>query len=411
MRDDAADVRSFVAAVMVVAALLTLTYLDLGWAGSSAAEEPTATRSAKPLAPKARISIAPMDRKREVRPDRRVVIRALGGKLTAVSVTSDSGRRLEGSYNTDRTTWTSRWSMKPATKYTAHAVAENRDHDAVNKSSTFRTLTPPSTFTAFSYAEGIAPSGSTVGVGFPLIVNFTAPISNKAAVERALDVDMSKPVEGAWHWTSDTEVVFRPKEYWPRHQKIHLKAHLAGVKAGKGLYGAKNYSVRHQVGERVIVKGSAKTHQMAVYENGKKVKRWPVSMGKGGVWKYYTTTGIHLTMGKSNPERMISPGIEKGEPGYYDELIYHAVRISSSGEFIHAMPSTVWAQGSQNVSHGCINSPPAAAEWFYNYTHPGDVVILKGTPRKLEWNNGWGYWQKSWKSWVAGSALNQSVTP
>ncbi|MQA01853.1 MAG: L,D-transpeptidase family protein [Streptosporangiales bacterium] len=411
MRDDAANARYFVAAVMVLSALLTLTYIDVGWSSGPATREVAATHTPTPTAPKARVNIEPADQTRKVRPDGRVVIRATGGRLTAVSVESKNGRELEGSYNADRTTWTSRWSMKPSMKYVANAVAANRDHEATSASSTFRTLTPPSTFTAFSYSSGIAPSGSTVGVGFPLILNFTAPITNKTAVERALDVDMSKPVEGAWHWTSDTEVVYRPKHYWPAHQKIRLKAHLAGVKAGKGLYGAKNYSARYKVGERVIVKGSAKTHHMTVYENGKKVNRWPVSMGQGGVWKYYTTSGVHLTMGKSNPERMISPGIEKGEPGYYDEVVYFAVRISNSGEYIHSMPSTVWAQGRQNVSHGCINSPPAKAEWFYNYTHPGDVVILKGTPRKLEWNNGWGYWQKSWKSWVAGSALNKPATP
>ncbi|MGH3447606.1 MAG: L,D-transpeptidase family protein, partial [Nocardioidaceae bacterium] len=47
-----------------------------------------------------------------------------------------------------------------------------------------------------------------------------------------------------------------------------------------------------------------------------------------------------------------------GAPGYYHELIYWAVRISNSGEYIHSMPSTVWAQGHVNVSHGCVNSPP-----------------------------------------------------
>lgn len=395
---------------MVVAAVLTATYIDLDSGGASAGETATKPKP-KPSAPQAKVSIEPADKTRRARPDEPIVIRATDGKLASVSVLTQKGRQVAGSFDADRRTWTSKWALKPSTEYSVAAVAENRDDEATSDRSTFRTRTPRATFEAYSSAKWIAPSGSTVGVGFPLIVDFTVPIQRKAAVERALEVKTSESVEGAWRWISDTQVVFRPKEYWPAHEKIRLVGHLAGVRAAKGVYGAKNYTARYDVGDRVILKGSAKTHHVTVFENGKKVKRWPVSMGKGGLWKYNTTTGVHLTMGKSNPEQMISPGVEKGEPGYYDELIYHAVRISNSGEFIHAMPSTVWAQGRQNVSHGCVNSPPSAAEWFYNYTHPGDVVILKGTPRKLEWNNGWGYWQLSWKEWAAGSALKKSATP
>ena len=99
-------------------------------------------------------------------------------------------------------------------------------------------------------------------------------------------------------------------------------------------------------------------------------------------------------------------GPQKGDPGYYDLMINHAVRISNSGEYVHALDN-VWAQGRQNVSHGCINSRPDQAQWFYNQVQRGDLVIITGTTRDLEWNNGWGYWQLSWPRWLAGSALRQ----
>lgn len=410
--NDAVHARRVVGALLVLAAVMVLVDVGHGW---SRAEDRgiAATSSASPSptpVPAAQVSIEPADDARKVRPDKPVVIRADGGRLTSVSVTSKKGRDLSGTFNADRTTWTSTWTMSPSARYVAKATAENSDHEATTETSAFRTLKPRETFSAT--VNAIAPGGSTVGVGFPLILDFSVPIKDKADVERALEVRMSRPVEGAWHWTSDTQIVFRPKEYWPAHQKIRLVAHLTGVRAAPGVFGDENVSKRWTVGEKVIVKASAKTKRAVVYENDEKIKSWPVSMGQGGVWKYHTTSGIHLTMGKSNPEQMISPGIEKGEPGYYDELVYWAVRISNSGEYIHSMPSTVWAQGRQNVSHGCINSPPQKAEWFYKYQHPGDVVIITGTPRKLEYNNGWGFWQKkSWKSWVAGSALNRSVTP
>lgn len=410
---NAVSVRRLVATAAALSAVMVLaTAVDYNWGSTaSAAREAAATHSAKPTppAPKATIAITPDDKSKNVRPDRHVVVRAEHGRLTDVSVTSKNGRDLTGSFNSDHTTWRSDWAMTPSAKYHATASAENRDHVTTRESATFRTLRPDATFSASM--TWIAPSGSKVGVGFPLVVDFSTPVHAKKAVERALEVKMSKPVEGAWHWTTDSQVVFRPKKYWPAHEKIRLVGHFAGVHAAKGVYGVKNLKAKYNVGDRVIVKASAKTHKLSVYENGKRVNHWPVSMGRGGQWKYYTTSGIHLTMGKSNPERMISPGIKKGEPGYYDELIYWAVRISNSGEFIHSMPSTVWAQGRQNVSHGCINSPPSKAEWFYNHEHPGDVVIVTGTPRKLEVTNGWGFWQASWKEWLAGSATGEPVNP
>jgi hypothetical protein len=105
---------------------------------------------------------------------------------------------------------------------------------------------------------------------------------------------------------------------------------------------------------------------------------------------------------------MISPHREKGEPGYYDVLIDDAVRISNSGEYVHAKDN-VWAQGRLNVSHGCINVRPDQAAWFYATSLRGDPVIVTGTGRELEWDNGWGYWQLPWAKWRKGSALRGAL--
>ncbi|MGH3320952.1 MAG: Ig-like domain-containing protein, partial [Streptosporangiaceae bacterium] len=317
-------------------------------AGCSSAVEPTAaTRSATPSAAPATITITPASGAHHVRPDRTVVVRATGGRLDRVTVTSPDGRDLKGLYNSDRTMWISRWTMSPSAHYTVTAIARGHADEPSRASSTFTTKKPHSTF-----APSLgwpSPDGGTVGVGFPLVLDFTEPISRKKAVERALQVKMSDPVEGAWRWVTDDQVVFRPRHYWPSGEKIHLVAHLASVRGAKGMYGAHNLSVRYTVGPRMIVNASAKTHQLKVYRNGKPINHWPVSMGRGGEYKYYTTSGTHLTMNKSNPVWMTSPGIQPGQPGYYHELIYWAVRISNSGEYIHSMPSTVWAQGHVNV--------------------------------------------------------------
>jgi len=134
-----------------------------------------------------------------------------------------------------------------------------------------------------------------------------------------------------------------------------------------------------------------------------------ISAGKATTREYTTTSGIHLTMERGNPVTMISPNRKPGDPDYYKMEVNHAVRISNSGEYVHAAPWSVWAQGRANVSHGCINAHPDDAKWFYDNFHRGDVVKIVGTDRQLEWNNGWGFWQLSFNEWRKGSALYRAA--
>lgn len=351
----------------------------------------------------ATITITPATGKDDVRPDLPIKVQVANGKLQNVKVTAEKRPKVEGTYGPGNTLWKSKWTLSPHTEYTVTATAVNTENKVVNATSTFTTLKPKNTFSVNSLGPN---NKESVGAGMPIILQFTSPISNRARVEKALEVKMSKKVEGAWHWVDDSNVIYRPKKYWPKGEKVELYAHLRGVRAAKNMYGTENYHLKFQIKRKVIVKANTKTHQLKVYKDGKVIRHWPISAGRGGEYKYYTTSGIHLTMDRGNPVRMISPGISKGQPGYYDELIAYAVRISNSGEYIHSMPSTVWAQGHENVSHGCINSPPADAEWFYSFADRGDIVIVTGTPRKLEWNNGWSFWQMSWKDWKKGSALH-----
>ena len=71
----------------------------------------------------------------------------------------------------------------------------------------------------------------------PIIVRFNATVHDRAAVEQALVVTSTKPIVGAWSWVSDTEVHFRPQEYWPAYDTISLDVNLKGVDAGRGVWG------------------------------------------------------------------------------------------------------------------------------------------------------------------------------
>jgi hypothetical protein len=79
--------------------------------------------------------------------------------------------------------------------------------------------------------------------------------------------------------------------------------------------------------------------------------------------------------------------------------------MSYSGIFVHAAPWSVWAQGSQNTSHGCLNVTTADAKWFYDNAKRGDVFEVTGTVGDtLPGWDGLGDWNVPWETWKAGNA-------
>ncbi|MBX6386406.1 MAG: L,D-transpeptidase family protein [Microbispora sp.] len=354
-----------------------------------------------PAIPAPAIKISPASGSAKVRPDKTVVVTASNGELEEVTVQS-GGETIEGKFNSTRTKWISKQPLKPSSKYTVSAKATGQGGPAT-ATSRFTTLKPKNGLEVIDVTPGI--KGETVGVGMPIMVRFNLPVQDKAAVEQALEVDAEKPVEGAWRWIDDKYVIYRPAKFWPAHQKVKFTAHLTGVKAGPDTYGVEDHTTTIKIGAAWISTVNTKTHMMVVRRDGKVVQTMKISAGKATTREYTTTSGIHLTMERGDPVTMISPGKKKGDPGYYKEVVHHAVRISNSGEYVHAAPWSVASQGRANVSHGCINASPAQAKWFYDNFHRGDVVKIVGTDRILEWNNGWGFWQLPFSKWKQGSAL------
>ncbi|MFI7705532.1 Ig-like domain-containing protein [Nonomuraea sp. NPDC049480] len=380
---------------LLAAAALTASCSSAGGGTAQNPGAPEATTTATPEAPT--IKITPAEGSAKVSPDKRVTVTASGAPLEDVTV-SAGDEQIEGRYNADKTKWVSKTPLKPSTGYNVTAKA-----GATTATSAFTTLKPERALQVIDVTPNA--KGEKVGVGAPIIVTFNQPVANKATIERALDVDAEKPVEGAWRWIDDTRVIYRTAKYWPAHQKVTFNAAITGIKGGKGLYGTKDYTATLKIGAKQISKVNTRTKMMYVYKDGKRVQTMRISAGMATTREYTTTSGVHLTMERGNPVRMISPGRKKGDPGYYDVMINHAVRISNSGEYVHAKDN-VWAQGVRNVSHGCLNARPDQARWFYDNVQRGDVVDIVGTNRELEWNNGWGFWQMSFKEWKKGSALN-----
>jgi lipoprotein-anchoring transpeptidase ErfK/SrfK len=351
----------------------------------------------------ARVVISPQDGTDDARPDRRIRVRVADGAIQNVFVRA-KGTQVDGALNPARTVWTSRWTLDTGTRYEVAATAISRDGTATTAKSRFTTLKPRQTISA----SALAPfDRETVGIGMPVILNFDRPVSNRAVVEKALEVRSSAPVEGAWRWVGRQQVIYRTKKYWPAQTKVTVVAHMSGVRAAKGVYGTRDLKLRFTVGDAHISTAGAKTYKMTVKKNGKTIRKMPISMGKATKRAYTTTNGIHLTMEKAYHVVMDSAtvGIPKGHPDYYKLDVYQTVRISNSGEYTHSAPWSVGDQGKRNVSHGCVNLSPKNAAWFYKFSQRGDIYKISGTDRELEWNNGWGYWQLSWGQWKKGSAL------
>jgi lipoprotein-anchoring transpeptidase ErfK/SrfK len=382
-------------------------------AGTGGADTPSAAPTTTPPAAPARLTITPRDGTDGQSVTTPVTVRVVGGTVSTVSLRNPDGKLVAGTFSADRTRWTSTELLGYDKRYSLSAVAANADGMTTRSTSAFSTVTPRTLTLPYLFPGG--PDGPrTVGVGQPIQVRFDEDIADKAAAEKALVVTTSPQVGGAWHWFSDREVHWRPRQYWTPGTKVTVKANVYGVAVGNGIYGQQDASTSFRIGASKIFTINDKTHTGVIKVNGKTTRTVPVSMGRGGSYTvdgqtiYFTTqSGPHIVREKYPVKRMTSAsyGLPKDTPLGYDENISLAVRISVDGEFVHSAPWSVWAQGKQNVSHGCVNVSPANARYFYDTFSWGDIVDIKNTGVDLPFAAEADEWGASWATWTAGSAL------
>jgi lipoprotein-anchoring transpeptidase ErfK/SrfK len=338
-----------------------------------------------------RLVFTPVSGSVGVNPGGPLTVKALGGKIKTVSVSGDT---VSGSLDPTGAVWRSNSTLPVERTMTITVTAANKAGKTVKQTSTFRTLKPRRTFST-QITEGY---GQSYGVGIPIILTFSRPIRNRMAVERSLEITTSKPVVGAWYWDGSQSVSFRPRDYWPAHTSVSFVAHLDGVEVAPGVYGHHNLSQQFTIGRSLIVVASASTHRLLLYRAGKLIHNWPISTGRPGD---DTPNGTYLTMGKGNPVLMRGPG--------YALEVPWSVEFTASGDFLHDAYWSVGVQGFANVSHGCVNMPPADAEIYYKMEAPGDPVTITGSPRPGIWDNGWTQWFLTWPQYLRGSALHEAV--
>ena len=365
----------------------------------------TPTTPVAPTEPPPRLSVNVARGATDVAVDTRLTIDADGGRLTNVRVTPRRGdSAVAGSMAGGEATWRARELLEPDTTYRveAHAVSKTGEH--ARKTVEFRTVAltlDEQTYPAFTPLDG-----STVGVGMPAIVHFDVPVTDRASIEAHLTVRSQPQVEGSWHWVNDNEVHWRPKRPWPVGAQVRVSADINGVDAGNGIYGQHDRSSSFTVGDSIISKVNVATHQMRVLRNGALARTIPITAGKPG---FETRSGTKIIVEKVRTKQMDAAtiGIERDDPEYYNiPDVQYAMRVTYSGEFLHAAPWSVTDQGHTNVSHGCIGMSLDNARWLYELSHPGDLVRVTGTDRQLEYGNGWTDWNVSFTEYKAGSALS-----
>ncbi len=341
--------------------------------------------------------------KKNVNFDNVPVVKAVDGQIQQVTVVGPDGERVGGELTRGGSAWQIDTSdLDFGTEYTVSVVAVDMRGNPTTAVDSFRTFVPENELVATTNID----SGTSYGVGMPLIVTFNSPVANKAAIEERLNVDTNtpEPIVGAWNWESDTQVTYRPKKYWPANTKVQLNADIKGVNAGNDFYALDNKRQKFSIGRKLVMIQDSASKQMKVRKNGKTVRVMPSSSGKPG---YETRSGDKVIMSKEQHVVMdaASLGVSKDDPEYYRLDVYWAMRITWSGEYVHSAPWSVGSQGNANVSHGCINLGPSNATWLFNQAKIGDPVEVKNTGRTQDLGNGWTMWEESWDEWKAGSAL------
>ncbi|WP_241005133.1 Ig-like domain-containing protein [Nocardioides sp. zg-1228] len=334
--------------------------------------------------------------------DAPLTVSTVGGHLDDVRVTSPAGP-VQGSLSDDGT-WTASTRLEPGTDYRLIASATRSDGSTVERARRFHTVELTLDEQTF---PSVAPlDGETVGVGMPVVVTFDLPVTDRARFERHMAVTSTPAQKGSWYWLSDREAHYRPAHYWRPGTDVSVDLDINSLPAGNGIYGQESRRLDFHIGDSVVSRVDVRSHTMRTFVNGKLARTIPISAGKPG-WE--TRSGTKVVIEKFRQKRMNAAtiGVSEGDPEYYDlSNVEYALRVTYSGEFLHAAPWSVGSQGSANVSHGCVGMSVADAQWLYDRTSRGDVVEVTGSARQMTLDNGYGDWNLSAADWKQGSALS-----
>ena len=93
-------------------------------------------------------------------------------------------------------------------------------------------------------ASVLPTSGQVVGVAHPVVVTFSAPVADRRAAERAIDIKSAPAMTGEFEWLESNVVQWVPDRYWPAHSTVALSVggRLADFVTGPEVVGVANIS-------------------------------------------------------------------------------------------------------------------------------------------------------------------------
>ncbi|WP_455550890.1 L,D-transpeptidase [Dietzia aerolata] len=380
----------------VFAGTLVLTGCTIGDGGSGNGEQ----AAEAPAEPAAEIDVSVADGSLDANPAEPIVLTAENGKLDTVVMKNPEGVEVQGEFNPESTEWRTTEELGYGKQYTLESTATDEAGLVTRSNSTFSTLTPE-IMTAAYLTVG---EGEVVGIGQPVAIMFDEPIADRHAAQENIHITTTPEVEGAFYWVSNQEVRWRPQEYWEPGTEVDVHVDIYGEDMGGGMYGQEDNQATFTIGDAVISRVDDSTKQIVIERNGEVIKTMPTSMGKAAT---PTPNGTYVIGEKHASMIMDSStyGVAVDSADGYRTPVQYATRMSYSGIFIHAAPWSVWAQGSQNTSHGCLNVTTADAKWFYDNAKRGDIFEVSGTVGgTLPGWDGLGDWNVPWETWKAGNA-------
>ncbi|WP_374117118.1 Ig-like domain-containing protein [Streptomyces sp. MNU76] len=348
------------------------------------------------------VTIAPKDGADAVATSGALKVTAAKGRLSEVTVENDKGEKIAGEIAKDGSSWTPSIHLNSATEYKVHAVAKDSEGREAAEDSSFTTLTPKNTFVGIFTPE----DGSKVGVGMPFSVRFTRGITAPEDVEKAITIKTEPAVDVEGHWFGNDRIDFRPEKYWKAGTKVTVDLNLDGVEGRDGVYGEQSKKISFTIGRSQVSTVDVKKLTMKVEREGKVIKTIPVTTGKPGMetWNGQMVISERLRVTRMNGETV-------GYGGEYDiKDVPDAMRLTTSGTFIHGNYWGGGAFGNYNASHGCIGlrdtrggwDRKAPGAWFFDNSMVGDVVIVKNSnDRVVDPDNGYNGWNMSWSKWKA----------
>ncbi|GAA2270027.1 Ig-like domain-containing protein [Kitasatospora cystarginea] len=347
------------------------------------------------------ITTSPADGDQNVPLDGSVRVKVKKGRLVSVRLTDRGGNQLNGRISRDGTEWTPDAGLALATPYRLDTVAKDAWGLRSVSHIAFTTVTPEHTFAAFFSPE----DGSTVGVGMPLSLHFSRPITDRVAVERGIGVDVLPPVPVRGRWFGDRRLDIRPEGFWQPGTRVTLSLRLRDAQGAPGVYGIQRKDVHFTVGRAQISTVDLDDHTLTVRQGSQVLRTLPVSAGGSG---HPTYLGTMVVSEKFEATRMNSHTVGLGDE-YDIKDVPHAMRLTQSGTFLHGnywSPREVF--GSANTSHGCIGLEDAKggddegpAGWLYTHSLVGDVVQVRGKEGvQVLADNGLNGWNLPWAQWT-----------